>query len=163
MVWSEALQELHVFQEETCANRCSLCNAYAPTLTLSSFSVTHNSGSLLFLPHYFGKQITALGKRREKKPFYNCQGGQNCSKLNSSEHFENSHQKTSREETRGRRSWFRNHLWGYETLRKRHSSNLHEGERYIGPHIVVLPVLLAPSALCQSLPRGASSFFPWCV
>lgn len=49
---------------------------------------------------------------------------------------------------------------GYETLRKRNSNNPHEGESPIGPHVVVLPVLLAPSALWPSLPRAASSFFP---
>lgn len=49
------------------ASTCSLCNAYAPMLTLSSVSVTYNSGSLLFLPHYFGKKITALGGEKKKK------------------------------------------------------------------------------------------------
>lgn len=79
IVQSEALQGNCCFKGRR-ASTCSLCNAYAPTLALSSVSVTYNSGSLLFLPCYFGKKITALEK---KKPFYNHQGGQTFSKLQS--------------------------------------------------------------------------------
>lgn len=64
IVQSEALQGNCCFTGRR-ASTCSLCNAYAPTLTLSSVSVTYNSGSLLFLPHYFGKKITALEKKKE--------------------------------------------------------------------------------------------------
>lgn len=81
IVQSEALQGNCCFTGRR-ASTCSLCNAYAPMLTLSSVSVTYNSGSLLFLPHYFGKKITALEKKK-KKPFYNHQGGQTFSKLQS--------------------------------------------------------------------------------
>lgn len=65
-IWSTARKVL--FHRETCANTCSLCNAYATTLTLSCFAVMYNSASLLFLPRYFGKKSLFWGKKeRDKK------------------------------------------------------------------------------------------------
>lgn len=152
VVWSTARKVL--FHRDMCKHmllvQC-LCSHIHPQFFLS--------GSLLFLPLYFGrKKITVFAKRlhhhviiiREARPFRN---------LILQEHFENSNQKTFM------RNWRRQELvkksflkiWEFE---KTNSNNLHEWERSIGPYFVVLPVLLAPSALCQSLPAGASSFFP---
>ena len=65
-MWSERKPRFH---RDTCANTCSLRNAYAPTLTLLSFSVTYNLGSLLFLRHYFGNNHWFWGeKKKEKTP-----------------------------------------------------------------------------------------------
>lgn len=104
------------------------------------------------------KKITIFAKRlhhhviiiKEARPFRN---------LILQEHFENSNQKTFM------RNWRKQELVKKSFLKilefeKTNSNNLHEWERPIGPYFVVLPVLLAPSALCQSLPAGASSFFP---
>lgn len=157
VVWNTARKLL--FHRETRANTWSLCNAYTPTLALSSFSVTYNSGSLLFLPHYFWKK-SLFKKKKRKSHFIIIREARTFQSLILQSTLKIPTRKRRMRKLEGAKAGSGVISGDMRLGGRQNSNNLHEGERPICPCVVVLPVLLAPSALCWLLPRGASSFFP---